>query len=92
MVTLFLTQIISKIYLGMKARYSRTGLLQSSILLLSLSSIVVLGWLYGLQPSITRMEIHPTGIPWLQSQESCESTGRLWQDDICWDTEHDPTF
>ncbi|NJN85275.1 MAG: hypothetical protein HC881_01755 [Leptolyngbyaceae cyanobacterium SL_7_1] len=35
---------------------------------------------------------HPTSIPWLNSADSCEHTGRTWRDEACWDEEHDPSF
>ncbi|MGG6270954.1 hypothetical protein ACQ4M3_42070 [Leptolyngbya sp. AN03gr2] len=37
-------------------------------------------------------EIHPTAIPWLQSEEACRKTGRTWKDETCWDHEHSPDF
>lgn len=76
----------------MKVRYSSIALLQTGILLLSLSSITVVGWLYGLGPLLGEMQIYPTGIPWLQSESACVATGRQWQDEVCWDSEHDPNF
>jgi hypothetical protein len=34
----------------------------------------------------------PTSIMWLNSQSECESSGRYWYDNQCWDVEHNPTF
>ena len=34
----------------------------------------------------------PTIVPFESDQASCERSGRLWQDDSCWDYQHDPTF
>ncbi|TAF09226.1 MAG: hypothetical protein EAZ77_05845 [Nostocales cyanobacterium] len=36
--------------------------------------------------------IHPTSIPGIKDQEECQSTGRVWQDDKCWDYDHNPSF
>lgn len=35
---------------------------------------------------------HPSGIPWLTSQENCEKTGRSWDQGQCLDYEHSPMF
>lgn len=35
---------------------------------------------------------HPAQIPWLTTQDSCEQTGRTWQQGRCVDYEHDPRF
>jgi hypothetical protein len=35
---------------------------------------------------------HPTSIPWLLDKQSCEATGRYWQDARCWDDEWSPKF
>lgn len=37
-------------------------------------------------------EFHPTGIPWISDRASCERSGRQWQNEVCWDAEHDPNF
>lgn len=86
----------------MKVRYSSTLLaafMQRTILVVSFSTVAV-GWLYGLygfyrlQPWAEQQqsEVFATGIPWLKSEAACTRTGRVWQEDICWDSEHDPTF
>lgn len=36
--------------------------------------------------------IHPTAIPWLENQASCEDTGRSWDQGQCWDQQHNPNF
>ena len=36
--------------------------------------------------------IHPTSIPGIKDQEKCEQTGRVWEDDKCWDYQHNPSF
>jgi hypothetical protein len=54
-----------------------------------------IGWLYVLQPFMVYLQMHsthPTGIPWLQSEAECLNSGRVWQDEICWDEEHDANF
>ncbi|WP_179228493.1 hypothetical protein [Leptolyngbya ohadii] len=37
-------------------------------------------------------DIHPTAIPWLTSEWSCEQAGKYWEDEVCWDREHSPEF
>lgn len=39
-----------------------------------------------------KLEDYPTAIPWLQTADGCEQTGRMWRDGTCWDDEHDPSF
>lgn len=39
-----------------------------------------------------RTDVHPTAIPWLQTQSSCIQTGRTWRDGECYDAEHSPDF
>ncbi|HEY9630122.1 MAG TPA: hypothetical protein V6C84_22740 [Coleofasciculaceae cyanobacterium] len=39
-----------------------------------------------------RDNIHPTAIPWLQTQAACEHTGRLWEEGTCWDSVQSPDF
>ena len=36
--------------------------------------------------------VHPTGTPFKADQQSCEESGRIWQDNECIDYEHDPNF
>jgi hypothetical protein len=36
--------------------------------------------------------IHPTSIPGIKDKEKCESTGRVWRNDECWDDQHNPSF
>ncbi|AFZ27851.1 hypothetical protein Cylst_5867 [Cylindrospermum stagnale PCC 7417] len=36
--------------------------------------------------------IHPTFIPWISDEDRCESSGRSWRDNKCWDYEHSPSF
>jgi hypothetical protein len=35
---------------------------------------------------------HPTSIPWIKEKSECEKTGKTWQDNKCWDSEHNPLF
>jgi hypothetical protein len=63
------------------------------IVLLSLCTPIA--WFYLLQPLLKYLKthaIHPTGIPWIQSETDCLATRRTWQDGICWDSEHDANF
>lgn len=34
----------------------------------------------------------PVVIPWLETPEDCEKTGRIWDNDQCLDPEHSPNF
>jgi hypothetical protein len=36
--------------------------------------------------------IHPTSIPGIKDQEKCQSTGRVWRNDKCWDDQLNPSF
>lgn len=77
-----------------RSQPARSMLLHSGVLLVSLSAITGLSWIWGLQLLTTDAATEPyaTGIPWLETKADCEHTGRVWQDDVCWDNEHDPTF
>jgi hypothetical protein len=35
---------------------------------------------------------HPASIPWIDNLLSCEKSGRIWEDDKCWDSEHSAMF
>lgn len=35
---------------------------------------------------------HPTSIPWIDNSSQCEHSGRSWENNKCWDSEHSPTF
>ena len=37
-------------------------------------------------------EFHPTVVPWKKTKEECESSGRQWTDDKCYDDVWDPNF
>ncbi|MBI4780521.1 MAG: hypothetical protein HY785_04290 [Oscillatoriophycideae cyanobacterium NC_groundwater_1537_Pr4_S-0.65um_50_18] len=39
-----------------------------------------------------RDNVHPTAIPWLETQAACEHTGRLWEEGTCWDRVQSPDF
>jgi hypothetical protein len=69
--------------------------------------VVTAGWLCGLyglcqawtvdpqqdyQQGHQQGQVFATGIPWLESEAACVRTGRVWQEETCWDSEHDPTF
>ncbi|MCU0525519.1 MAG: hypothetical protein MUF72_11920 [Elainella sp. Prado103] len=79
----------------MKSPYHHANLFQISFFCALLGSIVTLGWLWGFQPWLqasVSAEIHPTGIPWINDRAECERSGRQWQNEVCWDSEHDPNF
>ncbi len=35
---------------------------------------------------------YPTSIPWINNPSRCENSGRSWENNKCWDSEHSPTF
>jgi hypothetical protein len=35
---------------------------------------------------------HPTSIPWINDEDGCEHTDRVWHDGKCWDYQHSPSF
>jgi len=50
------------------------------------------GLLLYLSPSLFSSTFHPAQIPWLTTQDSCEQTGRTWQQGRCFDYDHNPMF
>lgn len=79
----------------MRSPYYHANLLQVSLMLAGLGAVTALGWMWGLQPlfqASLSAEFHPTGIPWISDRAECERSGRQWQDEVCWDAEHDPNF
>lgn len=67
------------------------GLLSAFGFLAAITVPSVLG-IMALSAQSQQAEIHPTAIPWLQDQQSCEQTGREWKDDHCWDREWSHKF
>ncbi|BCL37588.1 hypothetical protein [Nostoc sp. MS1] len=55
------------------------------------ASIVIVKCLFFYINSIAKPS-YPTSVPWINSQEECEYTGRIWNRDQCWDKEHNPWF
>jgi hypothetical protein len=55
------------------------------------SAIALFSLLFSTLSPVTNTT-HPALIPWLDTPESCEQTGRIWQDNQCWDRKHNPTF
>lgn len=55
--------------------------------LLALLQISAVDFSKALNPEMAR-----TGIPFKADQASCEQSGRIWEDDACFDYHHDPTF
>jgi hypothetical protein len=49
-------------------------------------------WLLQLNTEQNTEPAHPTAIPWLQDQQSCEKTGREWQEGKCWEREWSHMF
>jgi hypothetical protein len=50
------------------------------------------GLLLYLPPSLFSSTFHPAQIPWLTTPDTCEQTGRTWQQGRCLDYDHDPRF
>jgi hypothetical protein len=76
----------------MKVQPSQSAALTSLVVLLLIA--LVGGWLCELLPWLMKPQqgVFSAGIPWLKSEADCVQTGRIWQEDTCWDAEHDPTF
>jgi len=61
-------------------------------------SILGLGLVYsvkmgvGYSSSLLNRKPAPTAVPFKADQESCEKSGRVWSDEVCWDYEHSTTF
>jgi len=74
--------------------YIYSTLLGSLLLLALLAGVTVPGilWLMRATTQSQQSEIHPTAIPWLQDQKSCEQTGRTWQEDSCLEQEWSHTY
>lgn len=62
--------------------------------LLVFSAILCVGLISLLQwiEPTAKGEFHATGIPWIQDAQSCQESGRFWEDGTCWDQQHDPSF
>ncbi|MBW4464627.1 MAG: hypothetical protein KME07_04200 [Pegethrix bostrychoides GSE-TBD4-15B] len=77
----------------MKSQSSQVAVTKASLLAILLSALVG-GWLCELLPWLmgAQQSVFSTGIPWLKTEADCVQTGRTWQDETCWDAEHDPTF
>ena len=37
-------------------------------------------------------KVHPTALPWIETETECTGQTRQWRDGLCFDSEHDPTF
>lgn len=74
--------------------YVYTAVLGLFVALGSLTALTVPSvlWIMSWNAKSQYAEIHPTAIPWLQDQQSCEKTGREWQDDHCWEEEWSHNF
>ncbi|NJR66147.1 MAG: hypothetical protein HC772_13845 [Leptolyngbyaceae cyanobacterium CRU_2_3] len=75
-------------------QYHRKAIAGLTILTLALGGITTLSYA-GIRLTLQasqRDEVHPTAIPWLQTRSACEETGRIWDNNNCWDQEHSPDF
>jgi hypothetical protein len=75
-------------------RYLYSTLLGGLALLGLLAAITVptVLWLAQVNTAGQQSAVHPTAIPWLQDQQSCEATGRIWQQEECWEREWSHLF
>ncbi|MEA5515390.1 hypothetical protein [Nodularia sp. UHCC 0506] len=60
-------------------------------IILSTSSITIFQFIFS-SISFPSTISHPASIPWIDNQVECQNTKRIWQDNKCWDAEHNPTF
>lgn len=49
-------------------------------------------WLKANQPTNLSQSIHPAVMPFKGDQKSCETSGRVWEDESCLDYNYDPSF
>lgn len=75
------------------------GYMVISVLLLSLPictfgilSLKLIGFNSSLSTNYLETSYHPTSIPWIENSRKCEDSGRIWEANKCWDTEHSPLF
>ncbi|HEY9806554.1 MAG TPA: hypothetical protein V6D04_08300 [Candidatus Obscuribacterales bacterium] len=76
---------------------SKTNLVQLlalsfQVTLLFTASASILYGLLSWPSSALPSRFHPAQIPWLTTQDGCEHTGRTWQQDHCFDYDHNPLF
>ncbi|MBW4661453.1 MAG: hypothetical protein KME15_22505 [Drouetiella hepatica Uher 2000/2452] len=64
----------------------------TALIILSLGCTVIYGLLQLALAASQRDNIYPTAIPWLQTQDACEQTGRFWEEGRCWDAMQSPDF
>jgi hypothetical protein len=79
----------------MKKQSAYGVLFQPMLMLMSLSTITVLGVVWFsqlLKGDGETLQAYPTGIPWIDNEAECKNSGRDWQEGVCWDSEHDPVF
>jgi hypothetical protein len=36
--------------------------------------------------------IHPTALPWIESETDCDRSSQQWKDSLCYDRDYDPNF
>ncbi len=74
--------------------YIYTSLLGSLVLIGLLAAVTVpsILWIMSWNAEEQTKQAHPTSIPWLLDRQSCEATGRYWQDARCWDDKWSPKF
>ena len=78
----------------MKSSYPLLSASRFVVAVLLCSGTIALGMLRFLPSdrSLQNASVYPTAIPWLQNEFECLNTGRIWQEDKCWDAEHDANF
>lgn len=84
-------------YQGLKKRSGHFSNIKNTFLLaivttiFSTSSFYTFSFLFSYINSNFISE-HPTSIPWIKSQIRCESSGRYWENNQCWDYKHSSSF
>ncbi|MFN6483143.1 MAG: hypothetical protein RMX98_009395 [Nostoc sp. DedQUE02] len=69
-----------------------TFFLVGSIILGVSSFVIASDILSSVSSIISSSEASPTSIPWINNKFDCQYSGRTWQNDKCWDSEHNPMF
>lgn len=67
-------------------------LVGSVVVLFSSSFVIASSIISTLDDFISNSTYSPTSIPWINNNYDCKHSGRVWQDNKCWDEEHSPMF
>jgi heme/copper-type cytochrome/quinol oxidase subunit 1 len=67
-------------------------LIVALIILLGSSFTIFFDVLSSVSYTFSSLEENPTSIPWIDNESDCGYTRRIWRDNKCWDSEHNPLF